>query len=70
MILAIRVTQEITATVNPSHTIIPTDIFKAISETSHDQLFFRDTSHEASVDSETIHAIVLAAHAHQSFLLR
>ena len=48
----------------------PTDIIKVISETAHNSLFAsRDTIHEAQVDSEIIHGIVLTAHAHEVYFV-
>ena len=49
-------------------TMIPTDIIRAFNINAHDKsISFKDTIHvtEAPVDSETIHATVLTAHAHQ-----
>ena len=50
---------------------IPIDIFKAIIETTNDQLIasrYTIQATEAKVDSKIIHAIVLTAHAHQATL--
>ena len=51
---------------HPNNTVIPIDIIKAISNTTHDQLVTsRDTIHEAKVDFEIVHVIFLPTHAHQ-----
>ena len=59
MIPHIRMDQETMYNINPSDRKIPMDTIKVISETAHDQLVdSRDTTHEAQIDSEIVHAIV------------
>ena len=71
MILHRGKTQEVINIIYHNNITIPTIIVEAISETSHDQIVaFRNTIHEAQVDSETIPAIALIAHAHQLVFAR
>ena len=68
MTLLTGVTQEIMEITNHKDRMIPTNIIKAIRETTHDQpVAFKYTIHETDVqvDCKTIHAIVLTSHAHQ-----
>ena len=69
MTLHIGATPETKEITDINDTLIPADIMKVISETAHHRLLaFKNTIHEAQVDSETIHATVLIAHAHQILL--
>ena len=59
-------TQETMKIIDPRQKMNPTDIIKTNTKIDHDQLFsFRDTSHEARIDSGTVHAIFLTTHANQ-----
>ena len=66
MILHIGVTQETMEITDPNNTMIPTDIVTFISKMIQDRLIAsRDTNHEAQIDSEKTHAIVLTAYTDQ-----
>ena len=66
MILRIGVTQETMKNIDPSDTMIHTDIIKAIKETALDGLIdSRDMNHEDRTDADTTRRIVMTAHAHQ-----
>ena len=68
IILYVEVTQETMVITDPNDKMISIDVNKAINKTARDRLIIsRDTSHEAQIDYETTHVIVLTAHAHQAF---